>query len=417
MRRHRVTAEVTRGANERTSAKWPHFPLNPAGDGPYTGRQSIQQLVRGRHQCLVAEVVFDPDPTPVGATPASSDNLSQRNLAVVKSDNPGGPASHRVQHTFEVRPSSPGPDPVVVHLEPPRIRAAVALMGRTAVDAIHELAEGGPVDDHDHDGHAGDLPEGHVQDELGHSFTHLSCSANHEDYGPDELLFQWNDLPRDTKVEVYLPDVDVDEMIDVIAARLGPSVVEKVDDHTVSCTVGDVTYLPLPGGRSVHIPGLVTLELPPTVKNGQRFTVSVHQFSGVTKAIIGAFQLTIPVSVPHLMLGDEVRTLAVLRHIAQGIPTGDRWFSIFARYIGQIEDKVRDLGGDPDAVKPSPDGGPDDQPDDGHSQCRRLVDCVNRALRGCKNVHRWGLIALVVWAWCLCRRGRRRSCRPLGCRD
>ena len=57
--------------------------LDPSGrDGPYAGgRQTIQTLIRGTHQCLVAEVFFQPagtDPIPAGATPASSDRLAQR---------------------------------------------------------------------------------------------------------------------------------------------------------------------------------------------------------------------------------------------------------------------------------------------------------------------------------------------------
>src|SRR4029077_14718582 len=49
------------------------FPVNPSGDGPFgAGRQSIQQLVRNVHQCLVVELAFDPDPIPNGVSPASS---------------------------------------------------------------------------------------------------------------------------------------------------------------------------------------------------------------------------------------------------------------------------------------------------------------------------------------------------------
>ena len=69
------------------------------------------QLVRGIHQCLVAEVRFQPgavDPIPNGATPASSDRLAQRNLAIVDSDNPGDSVTHRVRHTLLLKPSAIG---------------------------------------------------------------------------------------------------------------------------------------------------------------------------------------------------------------------------------------------------------------------------------------------------------------------
>jgi hypothetical protein len=68
----------------------PQFPVNiPRGnDGPFTGRVPIFQLVRDSHQCLVAEIRFQPGATDAisnGATPASSDRLAQRNLVLVES--------------------------------------------------------------------------------------------------------------------------------------------------------------------------------------------------------------------------------------------------------------------------------------------------------------------------------------------
>src|SRR5690242_18467167 len=82
----------------------PQFPISPPApiDGPYSsGRQTIQDLIRNAHQCLVAEISVD-GVTLVnsGDTPGSSDKLAQRNLSIVASDNPGAPASHRIPNTF-----------------------------------------------------------------------------------------------------------------------------------------------------------------------------------------------------------------------------------------------------------------------------------------------------------------------------
>lgn len=59
----------------------PQFPINPSpSDGPWgANRKSVQDLVRAQHQCLVAEIAFDPAPIPANATPATSDKLAQRN--------------------------------------------------------------------------------------------------------------------------------------------------------------------------------------------------------------------------------------------------------------------------------------------------------------------------------------------------
>ena len=89
------------------------YPLLPVDDGPFpaepflaipinpNGRLSIQQLLRGTHQCLVAEIHYDLDPIPSGATPGSNDNLSQRNIVFDPSDNPGSLDSHITSHPFE----------------------------------------------------------------------------------------------------------------------------------------------------------------------------------------------------------------------------------------------------------------------------------------------------------------------------
>jgi len=89
------------------------FPIQPSPpDGPFgSGTRTIQDLIRGLHQCLVAEIAFDPDPIPDGVSPAASDKLAQRNLAIVQSSNPGNPASHRIQHTFTMEHSDPAATP------------------------------------------------------------------------------------------------------------------------------------------------------------------------------------------------------------------------------------------------------------------------------------------------------------------
>lgn len=345
------------------------FPLHPTDDGPYASRLSIQELIRGHHQCLVAEIYFEADPITIGATPGSSENLSQRNLAIVQSSNPGDPASRTVQHTFVVKPS-----------QNLRSRSSTA----------------------------------YVAAEPGATFA-----ANYHYLGPDELILRWGNLPEETRATVYLPDLDVDEVIAVGGARNGPAVLERVDAHTISCLIGDVTYIPLPGGRTMNIPGLITLELPDGVKKGEVYEVVVHQYSGVTGRIVGAFQITIPVSTAELMLPTEIRKLSVLRHIAQAIPTGDHWRPIFDRYLDQIGDRVKALGGDPDDVFPSPDG--TGKPDGAECDCRPgwLIAAVVATIVAIVGTSRTAVaapigaagavLALAILCWWIAR------CRPRRC--
>jgi hypothetical protein len=309
------------------------FPIDAVpADGPWAGPgvKSIQQLIRGMHQCLVAEVHFDKDPVPQGASPGSNDNLAQRNLAIVESDNPGSLATHTVQHTFEIKAALP--------------------MGQTLFTA-----------------------------RAGHEIPGRTLT------GPDELMILWNNLPRETRVTLYMPDVDADEVLRTAGQSYEAKRLERVDAHTLLCLPGDVTYVPLPMERKRNTAALLTLELPDFVRRQQSFQVVVRQVSGRPRAVIGSFQLSIPVSDKSVLLRPEIRKLAVLRHIFQAIPADDPWSPVFVRYLDQIADRVRGFGGNPDEVPPSPDGGEGGPEGDGEggtpSKIRRKKDKITKAVR------------------------------------
>ncbi len=282
------------------------FPLDVGStvDGSWPSNQlkSIQELIRGMHQCLVAEVFFKDDLIQSGTSPATSDNLAQRNLAIVESANPGVADTRTVQHTFELKATHPAPQVVL----------------------------------------AGD--------------TELERSVRFVPAGPDELMIRWGNLPRSTRLTLYMPDVDANEILRMAGQTYEARQLERVDDHTILCLPGDVSYVPIPPGRNRNIAALATMELPEGVKRDQRFNVLFHQISGRPRAILGSFQMTIPVSTKAALLDPEIRKLSVLRHIALAIPAEDQWHAVFKRYLDQIADRVRGFGGDPDQVAPSPAG-------------------------------------------------------------
>ncbi|MDQ3935349.1 MAG: galactose oxidase early set domain-containing protein, partial [Actinomycetota bacterium] len=295
------------------------FPRNVGtSDGPWDEAQcqSIQELVRGRHQCIVAEVYFEPDTTDPGETPGSSDNLSQRNVAILFSDNPGGPDSHTVLHTLDIKPSSL-----------PKIPEGV-------------VPEAIPV--------GGSLPGPPV-----------AALAAVQRTGPDELFFRWYNLPDDSEVTLFFSDIDTAEIERLAALRLSPLAFTIVDKHTVRFRAGDAAWLPLPGGRDANIPALLSVSLPDTVTYGEEYRVSVQQIDGQSRQVIGAFEFTIPVSSAELIVDEEKRTLSVMKHIATTIPPTDRWYPIFLRYLHGLGKRFRALGGDPDTVHGNPDGSGD----------------------------------------------------------
>ena len=284
------------------------FPLNPANDGPFNGPlQSVLSLVRNQHQCLIAEIAFDPAPVPSGVTPFASDKLAQRNLTLVESANPGDVASRRIPSTFE-------------------LKATPAKAGAS-----------------------------------------------------DELMIDWGHTPAGSVARIYLPGVSADEIVALAAKRYSLAGLSRIDEHTVQCPVRRISYIPIPSGPALNHPGLLTIDLPAGVRKGQLFKVVVRQISSVRRSVLppvgerqaesviarrrfdwrnvlGAFQLSIPVRTKETMLEHEVRLLSVLRWILASIPHHDRWYLAFLRYVQEIAQRVRGLGGDPDRIPPSPGG-------------------------------------------------------------
>ncbi len=293
------------------------FPLEPTSDGPFNGDLlSIQELMRGLHQCLVAEIHYDLDPTQLGATPASSDNLSQRNILLDDVDNPGSFASHIAHHTFEIK-ASPRAFP------PPQLSASGAPAGSAR---LH----------------------------------------------PDELAIHWGGLPRDSLATLYFPQVDVDGVMQFAAQRGGPETLGRAGTGAISLDVNDVTYVPLPGPLEKDIASLLSIQLPPSIVKGQKFTIVVRQIDGRRRKVTGTTQFDI-----HVKTAPDIRPrlehdFAVLRHIGLSIPESNRWYPVFGRYLSETEDRIRALGGNPDDIEPSPTGNPPRKPKDDDDKHRQV---------------------------------------------
>jgi hypothetical protein len=168
----------------------------------------------------------------------------------------------------------------------------------------------------------------------------------------------------------------------------GMTTLRRIDDHTLACRAEGATWMPVPPGAGPGYAGLLTIDLPPTVRRGQSFTVVVRQItSSAAKHVepppmprtrakgarptpvptkptsrpesrhtLGAFQIQIPVRTKQTILESEERTYSVLKYIEQTIPHENRWYPVFERYVGVIGDRVKALGGDPTKIRPSPDG-------------------------------------------------------------
>jgi hypothetical protein len=339
--------------------------------------------MRGLHQCLVAEIHWPEDPIVPADTPSSSDNLSQRNLLYDEAPNPGGFASHLVHHTFELKPS-------MMQL-PPHSLQGLAAQG-LALDSI---------------------------------------TAGHAFLPPDELVIDWGNLPRDSHVVFYMPQVDVDEVLRYASRRQGPPILSKAGEHTIRCKVTDVAFIPIPGGLPNTIAGLVSVQLPPNIKNGQKFSFVLRQVSGgtrqaATKArkILGTTQFDIRVKTEAKILPFLTRKFSVLKHIASTIPQDNRWHPVFVRYLSEMSDRIRAMGVDPNGIAPTTDGSgtpagwPYPFPDTGgrvgricelvYDECGRLDGFV---LEECRCKKKQLCICWLYKLWCCILR---LFCRPCG---
>lgn len=286
-------------------------PSDPGSiDGPFDAstREAIQAAFnRDLHQCLVAEISYDPITIPDNDTPQYSAWLAQRNLGFLQAPNPGIASSRRALSTFDIRPTSPS------------LPAA--------------------------------LP-------------------------PDELMIDWASLPAGSTASIYLPAVSANDIMATAAAMYGRQPFTRIDDHTLECAAQGTTFIPIPKLAGSNLCGLLSVDLPSTVRKGEQFTVVVNQVTNAGsrrdqpresaahsrrapitwRTISGSFQLTIPISTKQDILPDAERSLALLRWILDSIPASDRWHPVMDRYVGAFADRVDGLGGDPGTIPPSATG-------------------------------------------------------------
>jgi len=331
------------GAYLDINSNTPRYPQAPTGNGPFPGGQcvSIRNILRGQHQCMVAEILYAGDPTSANETPGTSDNLAQRNLLIIETDNPGLEATHTVQHSFDF--VLPGRRERVqidenVRREQIRERQTRRLETDTAGAVVHATALT----------HISGFRTGIVA-ALARPLETVTTAvatpglAAWKHPGFDELLFFWNNLPPDSHVEVYLPSLDVGYIKLLRTLRGAPDTVRILDDNTLSLKPEGVTYLPVPNLGMERIAGLLTVRLPDTIKTGQLYTVDVLQIRAAMGLIIGAFQLMIPVSKAARIYAREARILTVFEERLRLTPITDRWQPILAKQVEYLRARSKGL--------------------------------------------------------------------------
>jgi len=299
---------------------------------------AVATLFPGTHHCLVAEINYADAPiqTPTDGsqiTPESSSQLAQRNLDVTPGDNPGPPAAHRIPQTFDM------------------------------------------------------------------VFTPNDAPFN------DELMIDWGSVPVGSTASIYWPQLLAADIVQLSTSLYGYHALSAADNNTIQCkTVNGVTYIPIPfiGEESESIASLFTIDLPTGVRAGQEFNVLVRRLRartlapsvrppqiiakrskskfapireepvtpvtpGYSKAVLGSFNVRIPIATAATLLRPESDTLAIFKARLAATPKTSRWWLVLNRYIGYLSGRVNGLGGSASGIPPSFGGAPIVLPEPGPS--------------------------------------------------
>ena len=297
---------------------------NTYGDSHNTPVQTW--LAASAHNCLVAQIAYTGAPIEneggVVENPENSDKLAQRNIQVTTSSNPGFPAGHRVPQTIDARPSPP-----------PQSADRYSLLSY-----------------------------------------------------PDEMMIDWGKTPIGSVANLYWPQVSAASVLQLADRLYASHPLSAADPNTIQCkVVSPVAYIPIPRGAANSFGGLLTVDLPASVRIGDEFDIVVRRMT--TKQIVaqnqppqpkiavraeaadvgvrtpplwryatGSFLVRIPVEKDSAILPVDENLLAILKWRLGLIGPANRWRPVILRYIDILSDRINAMGGVASKIPPSPDG-------------------------------------------------------------
>jgi hypothetical protein len=199
-------------------------------------------------------------------------------------------------------------------------------------------------------------------------------------------MIQWGATPIGSNATLYLPGVSGSEITRLADRLYSRHSLTLADPHSIATRVtGGVTYVPIPSGTVGDLAGLLTLDLPANVREGQTFRVIVRQVidglstrprppapqlapraasrrsaaaavsrAGTARHVLGTFQFSILVRTRREILPGIERTLANLRRVIGTVPGENRWYPVLLRYLQQVTGRVHALGGGEPQPHPEP---------------------------------------------------------------
>ena len=95
-------------------------------------------------------------------------------------------------------------------------------------------------------------------------------------------MIDWGIFPRGHSAQIYLPAVQSSDIIATADRLYAGHRLTRLDDHTVGCETGGVTYVPIPPGGTINYAGLLSVDVPNAVKQGQVLDVVVRQLTNTS---------------------------------------------------------------------------------------------------------------------------------------
>lgn len=351
--------------NNLTDDYLPPTPVSVESPKPLT------ELLLGEHQCLVAQIEFAGAPIPNGATPWTSDKLSQRNIALSTVANPGLDASRVAMHTFEIE-ATPGPvadalppDELLLHWSAEMPEGTVLRLHIPSWNArdVVELAdrfyprhEIEAIDDHTIEMPGGGtryvpIPVSHNRQTgvIAVEFPLGVKSGQRFDVSVRQIT---NRVRNGNVPPPKVQKISLEEAARIVASLQRPAgaIAEGASARGVDLGENRVLITDLSVFDAVSDHALIIEHPDPEVVR------AAMRDAGRWRETIGAFQLGVPVSTKGEMLLYHMQLLSVMRWRTAHLPRQSRWRETMLHYLDLLGAKVQALGGDPFAVPATPDG-------------------------------------------------------------
>lgn len=196
----------------------------------------------------------------------------------------------------------------------------------------------------------------------------------------DELMIDWGNVPAGSSANIYLPAVSADDILALASSMYVTHCFSRIDAHTLACTAGGISYLPIPKSSGANYAGLLSISLPNTIGRGQNYSVTIRQVAAVSgraqvgntpgalantavalppaswRRVLGTFQISLSVKTQSQALFAAERLYSVLLWIEEAIPPANRWYPVFLRYLALLAGVILGYGGKPGQIQPSPSG-------------------------------------------------------------